>query len=51
MVRRIWWFTVSNAADRSWRMITDKRDEALVAWRDTVTMRRGRLSGVCSLET
>ena len=38
--RRIWWFTVSNAADRSRRMRTDERDEALAARRDSVTARR-----------
>ena len=31
VARRIWWFTVSNAADRSRRMKTDERDEALAA--------------------
>ena len=40
VARRIWWFTVSNAADRSRRMRTDERDEALAAWRDTITARR-----------
>ena len=34
-VRRIWWFTVSNAADRSRRMRTDERDEALAGRRDS----------------
>ena len=37
VARRIWWFTVSNTADRSRRMGTDERDEALAAWRDSVT--------------
>ena len=40
VARRIWWFTVSNAADRSRRMRTDERDEALAARRDSVTARR-----------
>ena len=40
VARRIWWFTVSNAADRSSRMRTDERDEALAARRDSVTARR-----------
>ena len=31
VARRIWWFTVSNAADRLRRMRTDERDEALAA--------------------
>jgi hypothetical protein len=26
VARKIWWFTVSNAADRSRRMRTDERD-------------------------
>jgi len=34
--RRIWWFTVSNAADKSRRMSTDERDEPLVTQRDSV---------------
>ena len=38
VVRRIWWFTVSNSADI--RMGTDERDKALVAQRDSVTARR-----------
>ena len=38
VARRIWWFTVSNAADRLRRMRTDERDEA--ARRDSVTARR-----------
>ena len=37
---RIWWLTVSNAADRSRRMRTDERDEALAARRDSVTAKR-----------
>ena len=40
VARRIEWFTVSNAADRSRRMNTDERDEALAARRDSVTARR-----------
>ena len=39
VARRIWWFTVSNAADRSRRMRTIERDEALAARRDSVTAR------------
>ena len=39
VARRIWWFTVSNTADRSRRMRTDERDEALAARRDSVTAR------------
>jgi len=27
--RKIWWYTVSNAADKSRRMSTDERDRAL----------------------
>jgi len=38
--RRIWWFTVSNAADKSRRMSTDERDKPLVLQRDSVTARR-----------
>ena len=40
VARRIWWFTVSNTADRSRRMRTDERDEVLAVWRDSVTARR-----------
>ena len=40
VARRIWWFTMSNAADRSRRMRTDERDEALAARRDSVAARR-----------
>ena len=40
VARKIWWFTVTNAADRSRRMRTDERDEALAARRDSVTKRR-----------
>ena len=29
VARRIWWFTVSNAADRSRRMRTDEKDDVL----------------------
>jgi len=32
--RRIWWFTVLNAANKSRKMSTDERDEALVTRRD-----------------
>ncbi|KAK0138344.1 hypothetical protein N1851_025338 [Merluccius polli] len=35
--KRIWWFTVSNAADRSGRKRTDERDLALAGQRDSVT--------------
>jgi len=38
--RRIWWFTVSNAADKSRRRSTGERDEALATWRDSVTASR-----------
>ena len=40
VARSIWWFTVSNATDRSRRMTTAERDEALAARRDSVTVRR-----------
>ena len=40
VARRIEWFTVSNAADRSRRMRTDERDEVLAARRDSVPARR-----------
>ena len=40
VARRIVWFTVSNAADRSRRMRADERDKALAARRDSVTTRR-----------
>ena len=40
VARRIWWFTVSNAADRLRRMRTDERDKALAARRDSVIARR-----------
>ena len=39
VARRIWWFTVLNAADRSRRMRTDEMDEALAARSDSVTTR------------
>ena len=38
VARRIVWFTMSNAADRSRRMTTDEGDEA--TRRDSVTARR-----------
>jgi len=38
--RRIWWFTVSNTADKLRRMSTDERDEPLLSWRDSVTASR-----------
>jgi len=38
--RRIWWFTVSNAADKSRRMSTDVRDKLLASQRDSVTVSR-----------
>jgi len=38
--RRIWWFTVSNAADKSRRITTDERDKPLATQRDTVTVSR-----------
>jgi len=38
--RRIWWFTVSNAADKSRRMSTDEKDEPLASQRDSVTTSR-----------
>ena len=40
VARRIWWFTVSNAADRSRRMRTDERDEALAAQGAPFTAKR-----------
>ena len=40
VARRIWCFTVSNAGNRSRRMRTDQKDEALAARRDSVTARR-----------
>ena len=43
VARRIWWFTVLNAADRSRRMRTDKRDEALAVQRD-----QGRNQTLCT---
>ena len=39
MERKIWWFTMSNAADRSRRRRNDQRDEALAARRDSVIER------------
>ena len=48
VARRIWCFTVSIAADRSRRVRTDEKDEALAARRDSVE--ESRLSGVCLLE-
>jgi len=38
--RRIWWFTVSKAADGSRRMITDEREELLASQRDSDTANR-----------
>jgi len=38
--RRIWWFTVSKAADKSRRMSTDEREELLASRRDSVTASR-----------
>ena len=38
--RRIWWSTVSNAADRSRSIRTEEREFALAAWSDSVTARR-----------
>jgi len=38
--RRIWWFTVSNTADKSRRMSTDERDKLLATRRYSVTMSR-----------
>ena len=38
--RRIWWSTVSNAADRSRRMRTEESEFALAAWSDSDTARR-----------
>jgi hypothetical protein len=38
--RRIWWFTVSKAVDRSRRMRTEDRDLALAVRRAFVTQRR-----------
>ena len=35
--RRIWWFTVSNATDRSSRMSTNENDDPLVPQMDSVT--------------
>ena len=40
VARSIWWFTVSNAVDRSSRIKTDERDKDLAAWSDSVTARR-----------
>ena len=40
VVRRVWWFTVSNAAERSRRTSTDEREEALAARSDSDTARR-----------
>ena len=37
--KRIWWCTVLNTTDRSRRMRTGERDEALAAWSDSVTTR------------
>ena len=39
VAKRISWFMVSNAADRSRRMRTIERDEVLAAWSDSVTVR------------
>ena len=44
--RRIWWLTVSNTEDKLRRMRTDELDEALAAPSNSVTMRKGCLSGV-----
>jgi len=38
--KRIWWFTVSNAADRSRRMSTDEREGLLASRRDYDTVSR-----------
>lgn len=38
--RRIWWSTVSNAADRSRRMRTEESEFALAACSDSDTARR-----------
>jgi len=40
MERRIWWFTVSKAADKSRRMSTDEREDLLVLQRDSYTVSR-----------
>ena len=47
VARRIWWFMVSNAADRERRMRTDEMDEAPAL----AHCEEGCLSGVCSFET
>jgi len=33
-VERMWWFTMSYAADKARKMSTDERDEALATQRD-----------------
>ena len=38
--RRIWWLTVSEAEDKSRRMMTGELDKALAAPSDSITMRR-----------
>jgi len=38
--RRIWWFTLSNAANKSRRMSTDERDDHLASQRDSVIVSR-----------
>ncbi len=38
--RRIWWFTVSDVAERSDRMTTEDREAALITWSSSVTARR-----------
>jgi len=45
VVRRLWWFTVSNVAEKSRRMSPDERDEALAAQRVTASR---AVSGECA---
>ena len=40
MERRIWWLTVSKAAERSRRIRTEERDEALAVCKASDTARR-----------
>ena len=37
--RRIWWLTMSKAAERSRRMRTEEREAACAVWRDSLSAR------------
>ncbi len=38
--RRLWWFTVSSADERSNRVMTEDREAALAVWSSSVTVGR-----------